>query len=490
MSDRILWITGMAGRGKSTVASTVASTWKDTPCAIFHFRRDDKSLDKRLICSLAKQLAKGGDPKIRDVILDAVRKNKDIASEESLQKQFSALLVDPLKEFKEKPVLIVVDALDECRTPRYAQDFITLLQRESSSFPVNVKFLITTRPDPLFVPWSQDPGSQVENLDSVPMEDVLKDIELYVNHGLSQIRLQYRLGVEWPPDGTAVKLATMSEGLFQWAQTILTYIGSRSPTTRLEDILDPSQTWSGLDSVYGQILSKAIEEFQGSPSKRELLFQVVETIVAAAEPVSLEVITFLHEGTTALKGKHPAKASSFLREEILADLSSLLLIPSIATTPVVLMHTSIRDFLVDQNRCTEQSLTFWVDLQSSHRKIAISCLRQLNHLLHQDMFNLQDSSHAFSEVRDDALCKISPGLRYCCLAWCFHLTGTGQLLVAGLEMSNELMINFKTYSTKKILPWLEVISAVGSLSQAIQMAIQAHRWSSVSFKGTQCQCKG
>ncbi|KIO18776.1 hypothetical protein M407DRAFT_37041, partial [Tulasnella calospora MUT 4182] len=37
-ANRVLWICGMAGRGKSTLASTVVHDWKSrASCAIFHF---------------------------------------------------------------------------------------------------------------------------------------------------------------------------------------------------------------------------------------------------------------------------------------------------------------------------------------------------------------------------------------------------------------------------------------------------------------------
>ncbi|KIO18897.1 hypothetical protein M407DRAFT_38245, partial [Tulasnella calospora MUT 4182] len=37
-SNPVLWISGMAGRGKSTIASTVVHNWKcRASCAIFHF---------------------------------------------------------------------------------------------------------------------------------------------------------------------------------------------------------------------------------------------------------------------------------------------------------------------------------------------------------------------------------------------------------------------------------------------------------------------
>ncbi|KIO33056.1 hypothetical protein M407DRAFT_58238, partial [Tulasnella calospora MUT 4182] len=37
-SKQVFWILGMAGRGKSTLASTVAYRWQNrASCAIFHF---------------------------------------------------------------------------------------------------------------------------------------------------------------------------------------------------------------------------------------------------------------------------------------------------------------------------------------------------------------------------------------------------------------------------------------------------------------------
>ncbi|KIO26408.1 hypothetical protein M407DRAFT_24370, partial [Tulasnella calospora MUT 4182] len=45
-ADRVLWIRGMAGRGKSAIASTVAHEWASKgSCAIFHFRRGQNALD-------------------------------------------------------------------------------------------------------------------------------------------------------------------------------------------------------------------------------------------------------------------------------------------------------------------------------------------------------------------------------------------------------------------------------------------------------------
>ncbi|KIO27716.1 hypothetical protein M407DRAFT_54137, partial [Tulasnella calospora MUT 4182] len=147
--NRVLWIRGMAGRGKSTIASTVAHNWQlRASCALFHFRRGQNALNERIVCALARQLGSSVVPEVRNAILESVRENEDIA-DQRLSVQFETLLVAPLSTLKRQPhtILIVVDALDECDNPKDAEDFVKLIDRHSSSIPTNVKFLLTCRPE-------------------------------------------------------------------------------------------------------------------------------------------------------------------------------------------------------------------------------------------------------------------------------------------------------------------------------------------------------
>ncbi|KAG9035582.1 hypothetical protein FS837_001887 [Tulasnella sp. UAMH 9824] len=130
-SEQVLWIREMAGRGKLTIVSTVAHNWKrGAACAIFHFRRGQNKLDNRLICSLAQQLAKSVDPEPKHATFSSMGENEDIAKQ-SFDEQFNALFVTPLSDIKPDsfPVLIIVDALDECNSVDYAVDFVKLIER-------------------------------------------------------------------------------------------------------------------------------------------------------------------------------------------------------------------------------------------------------------------------------------------------------------------------------------------------------------------------
>ncbi|KIO27423.1 hypothetical protein M407DRAFT_243362, partial [Tulasnella calospora MUT 4182] len=135
--DQVLWIRGMAGRGKSTIASTVAHGWKcRASCAIFHFRRGQNTVNTRFLCTLARQLGNSLAPDVKNAVLESVRQNQDVTNQR-LEEQFKTLFVAPLSKLnvQSHPILIVVDALDECDNPKDAVDLVRLIHKHSSSFP-------------------------------------------------------------------------------------------------------------------------------------------------------------------------------------------------------------------------------------------------------------------------------------------------------------------------------------------------------------------
>ncbi|KIO19159.1 hypothetical protein M407DRAFT_83153, partial [Tulasnella calospora MUT 4182] len=96
-SERLFWLRGMAGRGKSAIASTVAYEWRKqkASCALFHFRRGQAGMSARLVCTLARQLICHGTTDVKEAVLQAVRDNRDVDTMR-MDDQFKFLLVDPL----------------------------------------------------------------------------------------------------------------------------------------------------------------------------------------------------------------------------------------------------------------------------------------------------------------------------------------------------------------------------------------------------------
>ncbi|KIO19612.1 hypothetical protein M407DRAFT_82582 [Tulasnella calospora MUT 4182] len=405
----------MAGRGKSTIASTVAHNWGSKgSCAIFHFRRGQHALDGQFLCALARQLGKDLVPKVKNAILDCVRNNEDIAKER-LEQQFKTIFVGSLgnTQNQDHPIVIVVDALDECQNIDDVVRFVQLIDQHSSSLPTNVKFLLTCRPEPPLVLALELGKWRTEDLDSI--SNTTQDIKRFIQHGLARIRDKYQLPQPWPSSTDVEVIVGMSQELFQWARTAIAYIGEGSPSHRLQELLQGQSEWAGLDELYHQILSRAFEKVEKRPQRKQILSWVLGTLVVAPHPVTLEG----KEGIVQL-----------IRDDILADLNSLLHIPKSESEAVRLMHTSIRDLLVTREGCEDQHYS--VDPVQHHRRLATLSLQIMEHDLKQNICNLRGGGTANAKIQDA----------------------------------------FKYLSETKLLFWLEVMSLIGAMTEAYIMTKQ------------------
>lgn len=478
--QRVLWIHGMAGRGKSTIATTVADRhWRNQGTyALFHFRRGQEKLEKGLVCSLAKQLGTRGSPHVKEAILGAIRENKDIA-QERLDKQFKVLLFGPLKEYppESPPILLVIDALDECEDVTYAPRFIELINTYSASLPPNIRFILTTRPELPLLDALRLQEWRSEDLDLIAEVD--HDVERFIRSELSKIRRQKKhLPADWPPSESVQALVTMSNGLFQWASTAVKHIGSGSPDHRLKNLLRNSSGLQGLDNLYRQILSNAFEKAKEN-SDVDLLRRALATIVAAPYPISLEVIAYLLADQEVLRDRIQTEAyCDFLRDDVLLNVVSILSIPSSIAEPVRLMHTSIRDLLVDAERSNKSP--YHVNLPQVHWELARGCLQLMVRDLKKNICNLSDLSKSNSDpyVKACLASRVHAGLQFCCRSWAAHLAATHKLDLDG--GNHGLMINdLQEFSEKNLLQWIEVMSLIEGVGEAIAMAKQTEKWTIV-----------
>lgn len=464
----------MAGRGKSTIASTVAHRWEGRACsAIYHFRRGQNALNASLVCALARQLGRSVDPELRNAILSTVEKNEDIVNQ-GLEEQFAAVFAVSLGTLKAKafPIIIIVDALDECEPVDYALDFVKLIDRYSSSLPDNVKFLLTSRPEAQLLRTLVPRKWRTENLDS--NTDVDADIERFLRHALVQVKTKHRIEGEWPSADVVSALVKMSQGLFQWGRTVAEYINDGSPMNRLGELLESPTMWSGLDGLYTQIVSKALEELKQNWAKRNLLLDLLGILVAAPYPVSLETISILHAENDLIKGQSAETVDNFLRQELLAAMKSLLYVPFRSSEPIRLVHTSVRDLLVDRERCAGH--LHWVDLPKNHQRLAAACIRYMNQNLRENICDLTELSKPTSEVQDLVDRKVSGVVRYCCRSWSIHLTRGEQALQLGADSRLSQESGFELFSIQNVLFWLEVMSLVKCFNHAIMMAKEVHQW--------------
>jgi Cdc6-like AAA superfamily ATPase len=139
----IVWLYGMAGTGKSTVASTVAHSLANSQNlgGTFFFSRNSMSNPDLVFSSLARELA-SRVPRLSTEILRALKRDAEIGSS-AVSTQFSDLISIPLNN-ADGIYLPVIDALDECLAP---SDLLSVIARWEPPQPPLLKFLITSRPE-------------------------------------------------------------------------------------------------------------------------------------------------------------------------------------------------------------------------------------------------------------------------------------------------------------------------------------------------------
>ncbi|KAG8967742.1 hypothetical protein FRC05_001921 [Tulasnella sp. 425] len=474
-SKNVLWIRGMAGRGKSTIASTVAHQWKyQAASAIFHFRRGQNELDKRLVCALARQLGSNNlVPEVKDSILQSVQENEDIG-QDRLRDQFQALFTRSLGRLQNTslPILFIVDALDECQDVNYAVNFVKLIEQFIQSLPVNVKFLLTTRPETPLIRALEPREWHAEDLDS--MENVDDDIAQFLRRGFLRVRKEYDLEQDWPPHDDMQAIVRMSQGLFQWAHTAIEYMMEGSPQNRLRELLDLPSICDGMDELYLQILSKAFKKAKKHPAREDLFLRTLGTLVVAPYPISFDILTFIYADQNVFQNESPDNIIRYLRQEVLVDLGSLIHIPRSSTDLIRLVHTSVRDLLVDKERCGGEPYS--VDPTLYHHYLASKCLQLMERDLKTNICRLSDLSKANSDldVQDLVQRHVPKGLEYCCRSWSIHLIASRSESESGCWGVSSTEI--KSFSEKKLLGWLEVMSLIGETRGSVKVAKQMHLW--------------
>ena len=371
----ICWLSGPAGYGKSAVAQTIAERYAKEGrllgCFFFFRGAGERSHISRLIPTLAHQVSLSV-PAVTPLLEKALRDEPAMLEPSvSLAHQFQKLIIEPIHSttskvlfsfgvfsHRAKQKIFVIDALDECNDKAEMAAFIDVLLNAFSEWGhLPFQILLTSRVEEHIRKKIIHPEAQfLYHLDLEDFDACL-DIQVYFKREFARIfdqncRMMQRIPKPWPSAEDLSELLDKAGSSFAFATTLIHFVGGHSmPHKALQQLLESGA--DGLDPLYKQVLSSA--------SRTAALHQILATIMILEDNHSISFLSSL------LYLQH---------EEVIHELlgvQSIINIPGDDDQPIMLYHTSLRDFLTIKSR-SEQ---YFIDPPLQHLHLAIHCLKHL-----------------------------------------------------------------------------------------------------------------
>jgi hypothetical protein len=475
--QRVFWLNGLAGTGKSTIAQTFAEMMfaEGKLGASFFCSRDfeDRSNIQAIFPTLALQLAYRYPP-FREQLLQVLRANPGIGCQ-SLCSQLEKTIVGPFKTTKIS-TLIIIDALDECRDIEPASAILSMLSRYVDEIP-RVKFFITGHPEPRIRSGFRlkllRPITEVLKLHEVKPEVVDSDIKLFFQTQLASLaknRSDCELMDEWPSSSDVEILCKKAAGFFIYASTVIKFVASEyhPPIQRLTLITSlPKSTIregkSGVDQLYIKVLEQVFCNAHTDDNQLYSCFRsVVGTILLAFNPISINGLSEL------LEKSHPLLDVP----SIMRSLHSVLLVPDNKDDPVHIFHKSFPDFLMDLKRCKDRR--FFISPPVHHQEILLSCLDLMEERLKRNICCLDDFV-SLDKVKDLPTCQkthIGDALGYACRFWTRHLLE----IPSNSSDVGKVHKAIDKFFTTRLPYWIETLGLMEDLDVAVYSINDIGKW--------------
>jgi hypothetical protein len=432
----ICWLSGPAGSGKSAVSQTVAEFCDAShrlAASFFFFRgAGDRSRIVGLIPTLTYQLSISV-PATKPIIQYMLHMDPLIVRQ-ALRYQFQKLVIEPILMVTDTnvtttPIVIFVDALDECDDKCLMAEFIEIIvdaYGRNHRLPFRVFF--TSRVEEHLRKKLEAPAarSMIYHL-TLQDFDAVDDIRKFFRHRFATIyeenhRLMRDVPWPWPSDTDLEALVEKASGSFIFAFTLIEFIddGADLPHQRLPIAL---AAHAGLDPLYTEVLSTA--------PRGEVLKRIIGTILLLHVDLSITSLGHLLQLSTA----HVLQT--------LLGVQSILMIPGDDDEPVRLFHTSLRDFLTSEPR----SGGFFIDPPARHLDTSLDCLKLVLIPPDTDIFFRGEASE------------------YACINWHHHFD---QWLILGNESHDDSLTSYlKNLVSESFDYWINTLLITGALGKTL-----------------------
>ncbi|EKM52776.1 uncharacterized protein PHACADRAFT_53817, partial [Phanerochaete carnosa HHB-10118-sp] len=385
----VFLLTGVAGSGKSTIAQTVAAWCSERGYlgASFFCSRDNRECSdiQMIFPTIAYQLGLF-IPEFREKTAEVMRREPHIQTT-LVSHQLKCLIVDPLRELPAfPPCAVVIDALDECKDDQATSLIVRALSEHVSDL-TPLKIFLTSRPVPNITHGFRSTGllnaTQHIILHEVPPDTTERDIGIFLQKKMADVRERYSLDRSWPSAEQAARLVELSSRLFIYAATVIRFIedaNASDPDGRLRSLLEgkgmssvsEAVSFYQLDKLYLQVLKSAHPDITRELKLRlKVVLGALVLIRDRLSPNAIDRLMLLKRGMT---------------RTTLTHLQSVVVVPEDDNAVISLIHPSFHDFLTDGDRCHDSDLLINPAIQ--HRLIAQRCLEIMIGELQMDICNI------------------------------------------------------------------------------------------------------
>src|ERR1700722_14553039 len=467
---KVLWLHGLAGSGKSSIATTIAKHFRRLRrlAAFLPFDRKALSDPFSVIKTLARRLG-SFDSRIGSIISAAISNNAELHTG-SLTEQFE-LLLQPLSGLDslqaDGPVVVILDALDECGTPKSRASLLKVIAREFQKLPLCIRVFVTSRKEQdINFAFADQPHVQAQEL-KITSSNNKHDVTSFLHHKFAEIRHAKHLlclAPDWPREHIIDTLGSHSGGLFQWCSTAMKLIEeAHDPVMKVEQLVKAPALGTAEVALYG--LYAAVFEDAGpweDENFRNDFQAVIGTILVACQALPLETLDRL------LGITRPALYTIQHFGSVFSWGSG---------QPVQFLHPSLLDFLQDTKYCKGN---YWfIDPAEHHFLMARKCFQIMTKELKFDMCQLP-TSYMFNDQMvglDDLVNDtISLPLQYSCCFWGNHL----QIAPCQAENIQMLANPLHYFLHSHLLYWLECLSLIKKVSIAHMAVTSMQEWLKVN----------
>ncbi|KAH7096219.1 hypothetical protein BKA62DRAFT_834131 [Auriculariales sp. MPI-PUGE-AT-0066] len=466
------WLSGLGGTGKTAATRSAAKRLAARKYRVASFfisrHQDDKAHNvHRVLYTLVYQLVKL-DPVARATILGFLDSNPDLESV-TLTDQVNGMLIKSLEAIpadKFNKLVILIDALDECSDVErlVGGGFLSSVINSLPSMSGRVKLFLTSRCEPLiqdaleFI-WDRL-RSEVKLHEFMP-ERTADDIRAYLQHSFNGIRDKHKLPAIWPSRMEVDELIRRSGAFFIYAATLVRHIEQArlSPQKRLANILAKAgaegppgerSPYAQVDDLYLEIL-RLFAGPEGEYGHTELCDHVRQTVAAVVLghwPMSVSMIS-------SILGLELEDVRTVVR-----GLGALWIVPATDDIPISLFHESFPEFILSKRRCTDARFQLSPDI--GHCQIARGCLRVMNHLLKENICQIEylpgeplPAREQIAALKEQLDLHVPAHLKYSVEHWLDHFRSVQN--IEGVTIMSDVAMHFSIFCDEKLLYWIETL---------------------------------